>query len=215
MLRQVSRPILAAIVVFSLSGFTIVWDKPASEAGSKAAPQTDEARMAAYADANWQDKVVPVIEAHLVPLAKLRGELAGGADKAGAAYGLRPEGEANPWNFAVSGEGKIVKAKLKSRAAKLEVDTDDDGKGDVTIQLGPVIRGTALRDAMPFIDFTDFRDQIEFAKLANALNDVAHAHLSLPESDPTGQTARFEGVFTLRGDAGTIELVPTKLSIGG
>ncbi|MBO0903520.1 DUF2291 family protein [Jiella sonneratiae] len=215
MLRQIARPILAAAAFACLSGFTIVWDKPASETGEKAVPQTDEARMAAYAQENWQNKVVPVIEEHVVPLAKLRGLVAESADKAGEAYGLRPEGEANPWNFAVSGEGKIVGAKLKSRAAKLEVDTDGDGKGDVTIQLGPVIRGTALRDAMPFINFTDFRDQIEFAKLANALNDVAHGRLSLPESDPTGETAHFEGVFTLRGDAASIELVPTKLTIGG
>ena len=39
------------------------------------------------------------------------------------------------------------------------------------IQVGPVLRGTALRDALGFIRFTDFANQFDFAGVANALND--------------------------------------------
>lgn len=170
--------------------------------------------MKAYALEAWEPQVLPVVQENLVPLADLRGQLASDPEAAGNAHGLRPSGEANPWNFAVSGEGKIIEAKLDSRAAKLGVDTTGDGAADVIVQLGPVIRGTALRDAMPFIVFTDFRDQIEFAKLANGLNTVAHEALTLPTGDVIGQTARFEGVFTLK-DPALIELVPTTLEIGG
>ena len=52
------------------------------------------------------------------------------------------------------------------------------------------------------------------AKLANALNAVAHSRLTLPEGDVVGQTARFEGVIALKGDAQSVELVPTQLQIG-
>ena len=92
---------------------------------------------------------------------------------------------------------------------------DGDGSADVTLQLGPVIRGTALRDAMPFIVFTDFRDQIEFAKLARAMNDRASAGLEKPEGDVVGEEVSFTGVFTLRAAGDTPEIVPTELTMGG
>lgn len=185
-------------------------DKPTAET---AEAQTDEARMAAYADENWSEKVLPVIAEHTVDYKKLQQALAAGIESAGEKYGLRPEGEANPWNFVVSGKGTITEAKLDSRAAKMQVDMNGDGKSDVTLQIGPVIRGTALRDAMPFIVFTDFRDQIEFAKLARAMNEKAHAGLDVPEGDIVGKAAAFTGVFTLRSVDDQPEIVPTAIEV--
>ncbi|RJE86589.1 DUF2291 family protein [Paracoccus onubensis] len=202
------------VAAIAVTGCKIVPDPDPTEIGSASVGQTDEARMEAFAQENWEARVLPVIQENLVPLDELRAALAENTDAAGEKFGLRPKGEANPWNFAVSGQGKIIEAKLDSRAAKLGVDTTGDGAADVTVQLGPVIRGTALRDAMPFIDFTDFRDQIEFAKLATALNGMAHASTPKPEGDVIGQDLRFEGVFTLR-DPAMIELVPVMLEIGG
>lgn len=200
------------VFLAALAGCKIVMD-PDPEAAD-AVPQTDEARMAAYAAEVWEPQVLPVIEENLVPLAELRPMLAADAEGAASAHGMR-RGETGPWNFAVSGEGTIVEAKLESRAAEIGVDTDGDGEGDVSVQLGPIIRGTALRDSMPFISFTDFRDQIEFAKLANGLNAQAHATLEMPQGDVIGKTARFEGVFTLSGDGSSIDLVPTSLEVEG
>lgn len=205
---------LCLVTSIAVTGCKIVPDPDPTETETAGAVQSDEARMEAFVQENWEAKVLPVIQENLVPVDELRTALAADADSAGQKYGLRPKGEANPWNFAVSGAGRIVEAKLDSRAAKLGVDTTGDGAADVTIQLGPVIRGTALRDAMPFIDFTDFRDQIEFAKLASALNGMAHAAIVKPEGDVIGQDVRFEGVFTLR-DPAMFEIVPVTLEIGG
>ena len=212
--RTIHTTILAASVL-CLCGFTIVWDSEKTAGEGAAVAATDETRMAAYAEEAWEPKVMPEIASHVVPLTDLRAAMASDPDAAGEQYGFPRDGETSPWNFAVSGEGKIVEAKLKSRAAKLQVDTDGDGKGDVTVQLGPIIRGTALRDAMPFIVFTDFRDQIEFAKLARAMNDRASAGLEKPEGDVVGEEVSFTGVFTLRAAGDTPEIVPTELTMGG
>ena len=207
-------PIFCLIAALVVAGCKIVPDPDPEETAIAGAGQTDDARMEAFARENWDSKVLPVIQENLVPLDELRTALSADAKAASEKHGLRPTGEANPWNFAVSGEGQIIDAKLDSRAAKLEVDTNGDGEADVTLQLGPIIRGTALRDAMPFIVFTDFRDQIEFAKLATALNAMAHAGITKPEGEVIGQTVRFEGIFTLK-DPAKIELVPVKLEAGG
>lgn len=212
--------ILISALAFGLlsatAGCKVVKNPDPNSASETEANLTDEERMAVRAGEIWDPQVIPAVAAKLVPLADLRAALAADADAAGQAHGLRPEGEANPWNFAVSGSGVIIKGKLKSRAAKLQVDTTGDGEADVTVQLGPVIRGTALRDAMPFIIFTDFRDQIEFAKLAGGLNALAHERLTLPapETDVVGQTVTFEGVFTYQSPSKKPEVVPTALSFG-
>lgn len=185
-----------------------------NDASEAEAALTDEERMAIYAREIWDTDVMPTVTAHLVPLDELRSALAQDVDAAGDAHGLRPEGEANPWNFAISGTGTIIEAKTESRAAKLHLDTDGDGEIDVTLQLGPIVRGTTLRDAMPFLLFSDFRDQIEFAKLGNGLNAMAHERLTIPEGDLVGQTVAFEGMFTFRDLNSTLEVVPTAMTVG-
>lgn len=203
-----------ALGLSALSGCKIVKNpEPGSETAdtATATPANDAARMGQMAAGIYATKLVPYVAEKAVDLATLRGDLTGGLDAAGAKYGHRPESEGSPWNFLVKGQGKVVKADTASRAAKLELDSDGDGAADLTVQLGPVIKGTALRDAADFLVFTDFRDQIEFAKLARALNDEAHKTLKLPEGDLAGKSFAFEGALTLRAKGDALLLVPTKL----
>ncbi|OIQ31118.1 MAG: hypothetical protein BM562_08620 [Alphaproteobacteria bacterium MedPE-SWcel] len=205
---------IALGVVTSMSGCKVVKNADPSDANEADAALSDEERMANYAREIWDSDVIPTVAEHLVPLATLRAALAQGEDAAGEAYGLRPDGEANPWNFAITGTGTIIDANTASRAAKLQLDTDDDGKSDVILQLGPIVRGTTLRDAMPFLLFSNFRDQIEFAKLAKGLNAMAHERLTIPEGDLVGQSVTFEGMFTYKDLTSAFEVVPTAMTLG-
>ncbi|MBL3675239.1 DUF2291 domain-containing protein [Paracoccus sp. KCTC 42845] len=185
---------------------------PNPEPGSEsAASQTDDDRMAAKAGEIYAAQLVPYVAQKAIELPTLTGALQGGFDAAGQAHGVRPQAEGSPWNFLLKGQGTVIEANRESRAATMALDTTGDNQADVTIQLGPVIKGTALRDAADFIVFTDYRDQIEFAKLARALNDRAHGAVKLPEGDLTGKTFRFEGAATLRTATDPILVVPTLL----
>lgn len=71
----------------------------------------------------------------------------------------------------VRGTGLVSRVDTRSRVGLAFVDlAPGDGRPDVSIQIGPVLRGTAVRDALPFIRFGDFANQLEFADVANALN---------------------------------------------
>lgn len=215
-MRHTIFPAMIAICALSaVSGCKVVKNPDPEAENAQTEDQSDAARMAAYAAEIWEPQVLPTVAEHLVPLTQLRTEFTADPDAAGAAHGLRPEGEANPWNFAVSGSGTVIEDKSGKRAAKLLVDTTGDGVADVTLQMGPVIRGTALRDAMPFFTFSDFRDQIEFAKLAGGLNTMAHQGITFPTDDVTGQTVTFEGVFTMHDIAKSPEIVTTTLTYAG
>ena len=211
-----TRALLAlALGLATLSGCKIVKNpEPGSQATdtATATPANDTERMGKMAAEIFSTRLVPYVSEKSIDLATLRGALAGGLEAAGAAHGLRPQSEGSPWNFLVKGTGTVVGADTKARAAWLDLDTDGDGTGDARLQLGPVIKGTSLRDAADFPVFTDFRDQIEFAKLARALNDEAHKAITLPDADLTGKTYRFEGATTLRSATEALVLVPTQLA---
>ncbi|WP_347137445.1 DUF2291 domain-containing protein [Paracoccus sp. SSK6] len=210
MMRAMTAILGLSLALTALGACKIV---PNPEPGSEnaGAPQSDEDRMAAKAGEIYAAQLVPYVSGKAIDLPMLTTALQGGLEAAGKAHGVRPQAEGSPWNFLVKGQGTVVEANRESRAATLTLDATGDGKADVTIQLGPVIKGTALRDAADFIVFTDYRDQIEFAKLARALNDRAHGAIQLPEGDLTGKTFRFEGATTLRSATDPVLVVPTLL----
>lgn len=204
--------LLAALL--PLPACKVVKTAPAGTAAVADGASGDDARIAALVEETWAAKLLPHIAATATDITPLRAAMAAGLDAAGAAHGLRAAGGGGPWNFAVTGTGKVIAADRKSRAATLALDTDGDSQPDTTIQLGPVIKGTALRDIAPFYVFTDFRDQIEFAKLARALNDTAAAAITLPEGDLTGQTVTFTGAVAVRTAKDALLVVPTALAVG-
>jgi len=69
---------------------------------------------------------------------------------------------------------------------------------DARVQLGPVFRGTALRDALPFIRFGDFTNQMEYAAVSRLLHErVAEGVLAgVDRATLAGRRVRFQGAFT-------------------
>lgn len=201
----------AVCLALALAGCKIV---PNAQGGDAAATQDDASLMAAKVQSVWTPKVLPYIAENAKNLDTVVAALKDGVDVAGAKYGRKAADLGAGWNFVVQGKGTIVAANLESRAAKLDVDTTGDGQANVTIQIGPIVNGTALRDALPFVQFTDYRDQIQFAKLARALNDMAVKAFPRPTGKPVGDTVTFTGVFSYAGDGQQISLVPTALTLG-
>lgn len=163
----------------------------------------------------WASKVMPALQARAGEFNALRTAMKADLDAAGAQHGHRERGEGAPWNFVTRLKGRIVGGDLSLSAAKVDVDTDGDGQADAQVQVGPVIRGTALRDSLPFISFTAYANQVEFAQLANAYNDHA-AQLALkplPREGLVGRKVELLGVFTT-DDAGAVPVIlPVQLQL--
>jgi len=207
-----TRILLACLAATALlGGCKIVQKLPEAVAqGDGAAAPAD--RVAQVVRDTYESQVLPEIAGKAVEIGTLRTAIAQGLEAAGATHGVQATGGGG-WNFLARGEGTVVGGDRESRAAVLDVDVDADGTGDLQIQLGPVVKGTALRDASPFYEFTDFKDQIEFAGLARALNTRATEGLTLPEGDLAGRSVAFEGAFALRSATEAIQLVPTRLAL--
>jgi predicted lipoprotein len=93
------------------------------------------------------------------------------------------------------------------------------GAATVALQIGPVVRGTALRDASGFIHFSDFTNQFDYASAANALNDHALRTVVGPLSIDAleGRTVTFTGAIgkAARREDGSIEIVPVRVDVAG
>jgi predicted lipoprotein len=151
----------------------------------------------AYVDGIWESKVLPTVQKNAVDFSQLYTELRLNQDAASQKYGNKVGG---PYNFLTKFEGKVLSADTSSRVGVIKVETQtSNGAAVLTVQVGPVVQGTAIRDALGFITFNDFVNQLQFADVADELNTRALQN-ALNNTDPTtliGKTVDITGAFTL------------------
>jgi len=141
--------------------------------------------------------------------------LARSPEEAQTRYGRR---EANgPVYFLIKGEGRLTAVDTRSRVGLALVDVAPfDQKPDLSIQIGPVLRGMSLRDATGLVRFTDFVNQLQFADVGNELNDRVLKTVLAPldKSKLKGSFISFAGTLVAEGktEPPLREIVPVRLT---
>lgn len=211
-----SRKALAValcLAVIAPAGCKLVKTEAPAGADGSGSADPDDILVAGIVTDTYDAKLLPLIDSKAVDAATLLADIKAGLEAAGKAHGNKGAGEGAPWAFPVKGSGKVVGEDRKSRAAKLDIDVNGDNAADLTVQLGPVVKGTALRDIAPFYVFTEFRDQIQFAKLSRALNDRAIGALNVPEASLAGATVTFSGAFSVNAPTAPVVVTPVTLGV--
>jgi|ERR1700722_6865375 predicted lipoprotein len=164
----------------------------------------------------WAPKVVPYFEKKGGPFVQVRELAAKSPDEAGARFGYRAKSEGTPWTLMTRIDGVVVGADTESRAATIDIDVSGQGKTDAVVQIGPAIRGTAIRDALGFVSFNDFTNQIDFAQFGKAFNTyVYHETLEkLPRESLIGRKVSVLGAYPLVSTADTPLVTPVAIIIG-
>lgn len=163
----------------------------------------------------WTTKVVPYFQKKAGPLQEVRDLAAKSPDEAGAKFGYRAKAEGTPWTLLVKFEGAIVAADTESRASTISVDVSGQGKPDAIVQIGPAMRGTAIRDALDFVTFQDFTNQIDFALFGKAFNAyINHSALEkLPRDALVGRRVSVIGAYPFVSAAETPLVTPVEISV--
>lgn len=212
-MNAMMKALAVGLALLSPAGCKFVKNEPAANTEGQAAADPDDVLVAGILKDTYESRLLPLIRDKAVDaptlVAAIRADLAG----AGKRYGNKGAGEGAPWAFAVRAKGIVVAEDRKSRAAKAEIDVDGDGKADLTVQLGPVVKGTALRDVAPFYVFTEFRDQIQFAKLSRALNDRTVGALGNLPGSLIGRTLALTGVFSVASAGAPILVTPVSIEV--
>jgi predicted lipoprotein len=199
--RKVAGGLFGLLLLLNLTGcsafFTVVPIQEAKIEQPKGSASNKGFDKVAYVDGIWESKVLPTVQQNAVDFSQIYNQLKLNQDAASQKYGKKVGG---PYNFLTKFEGKVLSADTSSRVGVIKVETQTaSGAAILTVQVGPVVQGTSIRDALGFIVFNDFVNQLQFADVADELNTRA-LQKALGDTDPTtlvGKTVDITGAFTL------------------
>jgi predicted lipoprotein len=187
-----------------------------SAESAKAAKAGGPADAKTYVEGAWQSKIVPTVHEKAADITTVAAALAKDPAAAGQQYGHQA-GTSSPYAFMVKGSGTVKKIDTEAPTGPMTVEIPQTGGKPLTISIatGPVIAGTAIRDAVGFISFGDFTNQIQYADVANQINNRVKTEV-VAKADPKsldGKKITFYGAFSALAP-GQIFLVPTELQAG-
>jgi predicted lipoprotein len=169
-----------------------------------------------YVESRWERQILPQLATMAVPFAALEPAMAADLDAAGARFGRRAA-EGSPWTFVTSGQGTVRAIDRASAEGSVELSVATPaGTRRVIVQTGPVVVDTSIRDALPFLSFNDFADQLAFAEVGRSLTEEALAGSgAAARSLEVGDRVAFLGAFN-RADAGEpVRLTAVRLAPPG
>ncbi len=201
-------------LVVALSGCTIV-----SIEELEAKEQSAEFDPKSFVDGVWESAVIPSILEKAMDASTVLTAIEADLEKGGETHGLFVGGS---YNFAVKGQGEVTAVDTESRNGTITIALDGySGPATLILQVGPSVRGDALRDAGGTIEFGQFKDQTEFGKVSRELNKRVVSDV-IGDIDPAslmGKTVSFHGVFSISTtnqtniDLSTFTLTPVELQV--
>ncbi len=199
------RALVSGAALILLAAMII--DTKAIKIGSAADVRADAFSAAAFGKAEFA-KVQAAIEDRAVDAAVLAAALSKDQAAAEKQYGVAAEA------------GPEMSVKFTGQAGKPDFGVYDVAVAGVpdtvhiSVQTGPAINGTDLRDATGLVTFGRFRNQIEYQNAGSALNAEMKQDViaKIDASNLTGKTLSVVGVFQLT-DAENWLVTPVKLSV--
>ena len=157
--------------------------------------QNGQGAAAKFVDPIWTSKVLPSIEEKAQDIAKILPEIRTDPETAGQKYGRREA--TNPYNYMVKGTGQVTEIHNQSQAGTAMVEIPGLNE-KVALQIGPVVRGTALRDATGIVSFNQFSNQLDYADVSKEMNlrALKTAFVSIDPASLAGKTVTFFGALT-------------------
>jgi predicted lipoprotein len=214
---RVTATVVAAVVV--ALGVLVAVDPPwvveslsSSTAGSAVAGSSN-LDPTKYVDSIWKSKVLPTVKRSAVDLPTLLADLRRDSEQTSKKYGHYSVLDAPP-AFLVKGSGRVVSIDTTSLVSKAGIAFGSGAKADVFMQLPPIFSGTDVRDALPFINFNDFVNQVQYGEIAIALNaKIAQTSFANVNVDRLkGKKVAFTGAFT-RSNARAPLIMPITIEV--
>jgi predicted lipoprotein len=201
---------LACVGLASCVPWTV---RPIDEETSAA---TNRLSPSAYVDASWDSRVLPKILGEAVDASTLLRAIGASPAEARAKYGRN--NRSGSTYFIVKGEGRVLSVTAQSRNRVLFIDIPPyDQRPDLSLQVGPVLRGMSLRDATGAIDFSEFRNQLEFADVGKEINSriLKTVLRDLDVAGLKGKTVSFTGTAPAGESSERFvhDLVPVRLEV--
>lgn len=164
-----------------------------------------------YVAGLWHKRIMPYAKSHAAPLNRVLEGLADDRQATEKRYGVLSGGDT--YNFLVHGTARVAKVDTATPVGRVDL-TDPKASGGLSLYAGPLVFGTALRDAFPFLQLNDFTNQMQYASVAKAMNKraLAQAYQGIKVDALKGKTIAFTGAFAESAD-GSIQIVPIDIEV--
>lgn len=208
------RGLVRAAFVLALAGPSLAACKVVSIEADRVARERLSAGFEAgrYVDGVWSSQALPHWEKSKAPFSEVIALRARDPIEAARRFAHTPGEGARPV-YVVEAEGRVT-AVTEGRARKIDiaVETADQAATTLTLQVGPVVSGTALRDSLPFVTFNDFSNQIDFAEVGGALKERALvATGGVSQTLRVGDRVRLIAAMPAAADDATLVATPISL----
>ena len=163
-----------------------------------------------YVENIWDSKIRTTIHNDSEEITFILDQLFKNQELAEEKYGHRSG--TGSFSFMVHGKAVVESLNKKSRVGTLGIKLEKKYDAEIYITIGPVIKKDSIRDAVKFIKFNDFVNQLDFADVSRVikvrvLNEII-GPLNLKEI--AGKKINFEGAITFdRKDK--IYITPTNI----
>jgi len=168
-------------------------------------------------ESEWDSKIIPELSNKAVDLKTLLSEANGDLKSVANKYGKQAAATSGDICYTVKGVAKVDKINTDLKVGYMEVSLDGySGPIKIKIQVGPVYKGTAVRDSLDFIKYDDYENQIEWAAVSQSIHETIQKKVigSLDLSALSGKTIEFLGCFSVSGsNQSEILITPVKLSV--
>jgi predicted lipoprotein len=169
-----------------------------------------------FVESVWESRAVPVFKEKAVDLHIIKSAIDEDFNIACDQYGTISNDKSG-WIFVIKGTGKLLEVNRVSRNGTLLVEVDAGvNTWTLQIQIGPVYKGMVLRDALPFISFNDYQNQIIFSGISSAFNRKIDRDVIIPSAiDDTwvGKNIQFIGALSLRNGQSDWIITPVMLAL--
>lgn len=153
-----------------------------------------------YVDSVWdRPQVLPTFEENAKDINTVLSMLADDPARAFRTFG-EPNRDGDAYGFMVQGQGEVIGVHSQDATSTIDVKLQDSDTV-VSVQVGPEIEGTAIRDAVGFLTYDVFDDNRKFREVATALNNQVEDDITSKLYPPAlyGKLVSFTGAFMLEG----------------
>jgi predicted lipoprotein len=213
--RMIALGVLAVLTVTLLvSGCGIVKVVKIGDEGK----YTGEVEFNAGDDvaAIWEASAIPELNETAADLAQFLTESKGDLTLLADQYGKYSMGTSGELSYVVKGTGTVEEVNTESQAGYLTVKLDDyNGEEAIKIQVGPVYKGSSIRDSLSFIKFGDYKNQEEWAAVSQSINELVAKDVVEPVKPDSlqGKTVSFVGAFTVSTGSTDVLITPAVLEV--
>ncbi len=196
---SIKTSIISAAIILSLTGCDVVKlddnGKPILPISAEAAASIQNMTPKDIAEKIWPD-VFSEAKSHAKSWNDVKTEMVKPAEGKNTSYFVKISGNVSDIDLS-SKEGTI---KLSS------------GSDVIALQVGPITRGNAIRDAASFIKFDQFKNQVQFAKLSKELNKKSLSVIATPDAAWKGKEIDVIAALTIANN-NVSDVIPLEISL--